>query len=108
MVKRTSSRKNRSRKNRRNGGGLFSRVLYNPVHQALGLVGNTVSAVTNTTRNVARKGLNGVNRVGKSVTSRANATVRNLIGRSRKNRKTSRKNRKDSRKNRKASRKNRK
>jgi hypothetical protein len=97
MVKRNSSRKNRSRKNRRNGGGLFSRVLYNPVHQALGLVGNTVSAVTNTTRNVARKGINGVNRVGKSITSRANSTVRNLVGRSRKNR--SRKNR--SRKNRK-------
>jgi len=97
------TRKNRSRRNT----GLFSRVLYNPVHQALGLVGNTVSAVTNTTRNVARAGLGGVNRVGRSLTSRANSTVRNLIGRSRKNRKASRKNRKASRKSRKASRKSR-
>jgi len=101
------TRKNRSRRN----GGLFSRVLYNPVHQALGLVGNTVSTVTNTTRNVARSGLGGVNRIGKSITNRADSTVRNLIGRgrrsSRKNRKGSRKNRKGSRKNRKDSRKSR-
>jgi hypothetical protein len=83
-------RKNRRSNRRSNGKGLFSRVLYGPVHQALGLVGNTVSTVTNTTRNIARKGLNGVNTLGKSITQRANATVRNVISRKRKNRRSNR------------------
>jgi hypothetical protein len=75
------SRKNRSRKNRRSGGGLFQKVLYGPVHQALGMVGNTVSTVTNTTRNIARKGISGVNRIGKSITNRANSAVRGVLSR---------------------------
>ena len=102
--------------------GLFGR-LYSPVHQALGFGENAVSAVTNTTRNVARRGIRGVNRVGKSATGRANAAIKGLLSRkrrggasrknrrngvSRKNRRNgaSRKNRKNSRKNRKNSRKN--
>ena len=99
--------------------GLFGR-LYSPVHQALGFGENAVSAVTNTTRNVARRGIRGVNRVGKSATGRANAAIKGLLSRkrrggaSRKNRRNgaSRKNRRNgaSRKNRRngASRKNRK
>lgn len=113
---RRNSRKNRrnSRKNRRNsrrnnvnmmGGrrrrssssrGLF-RTLYGPVGQALGLTSNVVGTVTNTTRNVARKGIRGVNSVGLAVTGRANAAVRGLV--SRKNRRNSRKSRRNSRRN---------
>jgi len=102
--KNRSSRKNRnSRKNRsrRNNGlvggrrgrkavsrrGLFG-TLYGPVSQAPGLTGNVVSDVTNTTRNVAKRGLKGVNSVGRSVTGRANAAIRGLV--SRKNRKSRR------------------
>ena len=70
--------------------GLFRR-LYGPVSQALGLGSNVVGAVTNTTRNVTRRGLRGIDRVGVSVTGRANAAVRNLVSRkSRRNRRSSR------------------
>jgi len=55
--------------------GLFRR-LYGPVSQALGLGSNVVGTVTNTTRNVTRRGLRGVNSVGLSVTGRAIAAVR--------------------------------
>lgn len=80
--------------------GLF-RKLYAPISQALGLGGNVVGTVTNTARNVTRRGLRGVDRVGLSVTGRANAAVRNLV--SRKSRRNSRRNsRKASRKNRKS------
>jgi len=90
---RRNSRKNRrnSRKNRRNsrknGGGLFGK-LYGPFHQVFGATGNVVSTVTNTTRNVAKRGLRGVNRVGQKVTGRANAAIRGLL--SRRNRRNSR------------------
>ena len=97
MANRRNRRNTRkgSRKNRRNtrkGGGLFS-TLYSPVSHLLKATGNSVSAVTNTTRNVARRGLSGVNRIGTSVTGHANAAVRNLV--SRKSRKGSRKNRRN-------------
>jgi hypothetical protein len=68
-------------------GGLF-RTLYGPVQQALGLTGNVVSTVTNTTRNVAKRGIRGVDRVGSNITGRANAAIRGLL--SRKNRRSSR------------------
>jgi hypothetical protein len=93
MPSRRNSRKNRrnSRKNRRNsrknGGGLFGK-LYGPFHQVFGATGNVVSTVTNTTRNVAKRGLRGVNRVGQKVTGRANAAIRGLL--SRRNRRNSR------------------
>jgi hypothetical protein len=87
-----------NRKNRRGGArknssrrGLF-RTLYGPIGQALGLTGNVVSAVTNTTRNVAKRAVRGVDRVGLSVTGRANAAVRNLVSRKRRNSRKSRRN----------------
>ena len=100
------SRKNRSsRRNRRNnmnnmnymGGrrGLFSTV-YSPVSHLLQATGEGVGAVTNTTRNMAKRGLSGVNKVGHSVTGHANAAIGNLVSR----RKGSRKSRRGSRKNR--------
>jgi hypothetical protein len=71
------------------GGGLF-RTLYSPVSHLLQATGNTASAVTNTTRNVVRRGLRGVNSVGKSVTGHANSAVTNLVGKGRRRRSTRR------------------
>lgn len=94
--RRNRSRRNtrRNRKNRRNtrrGGGLFS-TIYSPVSHLIQATGNAAGTVTNTTRNVVKRGLGGVNRIGKSVTGHANAAVRNLV--SRKGRKSRRGNRK--------------
>lgn len=88
---RKGSRK--GRRGTRRGGGLF-RTVYSPVSHLLQATGNTVGAVTNTTRNVARRGLRGVNRVGKSVTGHANAAVSGLLKISRK-RRGSRRNRRN-------------
>lgn len=94
---RRNTRRSNSRKNRRNtrrGGGLFS-TIYSPVGHLLQATGNAAGTVTNTTRNIVKRGLGGVNRIGKSVTGHADAAVRNLVSRkSRKNRKSRRSNRK--------------
>ena len=87
-----ATRKNRNtRRNRRNArsrrNGLFSK-LYSPISAVLGVTGNIAAAATNTTRNVVRRGLSGVNSLGKRVTKRANNTVRRLV--SRRNRRHSR------------------
>jgi len=97
MDNRRNSRKNGGRRGASRSRGLF-RTLYGPVSQALGLGDNIVGAVTNTTRNVARKGFRGVDRVGRAVTDRANSAVRGLL--SRKNRRGGRRNsRRNSRRN---------
>jgi hypothetical protein len=96
------SRKNRSsRRNRRNnmnymGGrrGLFSTV-YSPVSHLLQATGEGVGAVTNTTRNMTKRGLSGVNKVGHSVTGHANAAIGNLVSRRKGSRKSRRKNRRN-------------
>lgn len=72
--------------------GLFS-TIYAPVSHLIQAAEESVSAVTDTSRNVVRRGLRGVNNVGKSVTGHANAAVRNVV--SRKNRQGSRKNRRN-------------
>jgi hypothetical protein len=82
---RKSRRAHRKGQRKTRGGGLF-RTLYSPVSHLLQATGNTASAVTNTTRNVVRRGLRGVNRIGKSVTGHANAAVGNLVGKSRRRR----------------------
>ena len=99
--RRGSRRANRSRRNRK-GGGLFSK-LYSPINHLLQATGNTVGVITNTTRNVAKRTVSGVDNIGKSVTGHANMAVRNLLSRKRKGgRRASRKNRKSrSRRNRK-------
>ena len=86
MPNRRNTRRNR-RNTRKNGGGLFGKI-YGPIHQALGLGKNVAGAVTNTTRNVVKRGLSGVNRVGLKVTGRANSAIRGLL--SRRNRKSRR------------------
>jgi hypothetical protein len=85
-------RSNRAAASRRNGG-IFRRI-YSPVSHLLQATGNAVGTVTNTTRNVAKMGLRGVDSIGLSVTGHANAAVRNLV--SRKSRKANRKSRKSS------------
>ncbi len=98
--RRNTRRNNRkSRRNtRRSGGGLFS-TIYSPVSHLLQATGNAAGTVTNTTRNVVKRGLGGVNRIGKSVTGHANAAVRNLVSRKRRGgARKSRKGRKGSRK----------
>lgn len=91
---RRASRRNRrnTRRNRRGntfggyninnsyrGGrrGIFG-TLYSPVSHLLGAAGNATGAVTNTTRNVVRRGLGGVNKVGRSVTGHANKAISNF------------------------------
>lgn len=93
-----NSRRNVSRKNRR---GVFSYV-YRPVGHLINAADSTVGAITNTTRNVVRSGLKGVNRVGRSVTGHANAAVSGLLKfKGRKgSRKGSRKSRRSTRRNR--------
>ncbi len=93
-----NSRRNVSRKNRR---GVFS-YAYRPVGHLISAANSTVGAITNTTRNVVRSGLRGVNRVGKSVTGHANAAVSGLLKfKGRKgSRKGSRKSRRSTRRNR--------
>ena len=81
------SRKNR--RTRRTGGGLFGKI-YSPVSHLLMATENAVGTVTGTVNTVAKSGLRGVNRIGKSVTGHANAAVRNLVSRKRKNRRAGR------------------
>lgn len=85
---RKASRKNRrsTRRNRaqRGGAGIFSKV-YSPVGHLLAATGEAVGTVTNTARNVVRKGISGVNNIGRSVTGHANAAVRNVVSRKRRN-----------------------
>jgi hypothetical protein len=89
---RRASRKSRraNRKSRRNtrrnnmmGGGLFGKV-YSPVGHALAFADEAVGTVTNTVGSVAKTGIRGVNRIGRSVTGHANAAVRNVFSRKRK------------------------
>ncbi len=81
------SRKNR--RTRRTGGGLFGKI-YSPVSHLLMATENAVGTVTGTVNTVAKSGLRGVNRIGKSVTGHANSAVRNLVSRKRKNRRAGR------------------
>jgi hypothetical protein len=82
------SRKSR-RSTRRTGGGLFGKI-YSPVSHLLMATENAVGTVTGTVNTVAKSGLRGVDRIGHSVTGHANAAVRNLVSRKRKNRRAGR------------------
>lgn len=66
----------------RGGMGLFSK-LYSPVGHAVMATGEAVGTVTNSVRDVAKTGLRGLNRIGRSVTGHANAAVRNVVSRKR-------------------------
>ena len=88
---RRNTRRRANRKSRRanTSRGLVSR-LYSPVSHVLQAANNVVGSVTGTVRNVAGRGIRGVNSIGKSVTGHTNAAVRNLIGRKRKSRRAGR------------------
>jgi hypothetical protein len=96
---RRSRRSSRSRRVRRGGG--LARKVYSPISHLLQATNEAVGTVTNTVKSVAKSGISGVNRIGKSVTGHTDAAVRNVF--SRKGRNASRKSRK-SRKSRRASR----
>lgn len=93
----------------RRGLRVFS-GLFSPISHILRAGKKSVGAVTNAAKGVVGKGINGVERLGRGVTSEMNAAVGNLgrrftrKGGRRANRKASRKNRK----NRKGTRRNRK
>jgi len=81
MVKRTRSNR-----------GIVSR-LYGPLHRLFNFSGKTVGVATNTARNVVKRGIKAVNNVGLAAASGVNAAGRNLVGKTRKNRRGGRKNR---------------
>jgi hypothetical protein len=86
---RRAERKSRKNRRTRRGGGLFGKI-YSPVSHLLMATENAVGTVTGTVNTVAKSGLRGVNRIGKSVTGHANSAVRNLVSRKRKNRRAGR------------------
>jgi hypothetical protein len=82
-TRRRGSRKSRrSHRRSRRGGGLLSK-LYKPVHEVLGMGENAVVAVTSTVNTVAKTGIRGVNRIGRSVTGRANSAISGILSRRR-------------------------
>jgi hypothetical protein len=78
------SRKSRRNNVTRRGGasGIFSKV-YSPISHLLGATENAVGTVTGAVNTVAKTGLRGVDRIGKSVTGHANMAVHNIVSRRR-------------------------
>lgn len=66
-------------KSRKNHRGLFTRVLYSPVHHGLFAAKNVVNAGLGTVGKVVDAGVMGVDTAGKAVTSHANALVSNVF-----------------------------
>ena len=81
-----------SRKAQRGGQGIFSTV-YSPVGHVLTATGEAVGTVTNTTRNILKSSLGGLNKIGRSVTGHADMAVRNVVSRKRRSSRKSRANR---------------
>lgn len=76
-------------KSRRATRGIVSRV-YSPLHHLFQASENTVGVVTNTARNVVKRGIKAVNNVGVAVTKHANMTIKNVTGRRKQQRKQQR------------------
>ena len=77
---------------------IFS-TLFSPLSHLLRAGKKAVGAVTNAAKGVVGKGLNGVNRVGRSITSEMNAATKGLSkGLTRKSRKGGRRNTRRNRK----------
>jgi len=87
-----------TRKSGKSGRGLFRRV-YSPIDHIIEAGRNISRAAFKRTGRIVDNGLGLVGNVGKSVTSHANKTVRNIVRR--KSRKQSRKSRKQTRRHRK-------
>lgn len=89
---------------RRSSKGIFSR-LYSPIGHLLSASKESVGAVANTAKGVVGQGLTGLNTIGKSVTTHANGTVRDLLAKRKGGRRSTRRStRKASRSNRKKTR----
>jgi hypothetical protein len=84
-----------TRKSGKSGRGLFRRV-YSPIEHIIAAGRNISRAAFKRTGRIVDNGLGLVGNVGKSVTSHANKTVRNIV-----RRKSGRKSRKQTRRNRK-------
>jgi phage-related protein len=67
-----------TRRNTRKVSGILS-YLYKPIGQIISAANNVTRASTNTVRKVVHNTANGVNRVGRSVTGRANTIVNGLV-----------------------------
>jgi hypothetical protein len=81
-----------TRSTRKSGKGLFRRV-YSPIEHLIEASRNISRAAFKRTGRIVNNGIGLVGNVGKSVTSHANKTVRNVV-KGRKNRKQTRRNRK--------------
>ena len=68
----------RRHSSKRASRGLFG-YIYNPIDQTLRAADDVTRVGANTIRNIASKGIRGVSRVGRKVTSRANKAVRGLL-----------------------------
>jgi phage-related protein len=67
-----------TRRNTRKVSGILY-YLYKPIGQIFSAANNVTRASTNTVRKVVHNTANGVNRVGRSVTGRANTIVSGLV-----------------------------
>jgi len=81
-----------TRSTRKSGKGLFRRV-YSPIEHLIEAGRNISRAAFKRTGRIVNNGIGLVGNVGKSVTTHANKTVRNVV-KGRKNRKQTRRNRK--------------
>ncbi len=70
----------KTRRAGRKSRGIVTRV-YSPLHHLFQASGNTVGVVTNTARNIVKRGIKAVNNVGSSITRHANMTIKNVTGR---------------------------
>lgn len=68
---------NRMARGTRRGTRVFS-TLFSPISHLLRAGKKSVGAVTNAAKGIVGKGLNGANRVGRSITGEMNATVTGL------------------------------
>jgi hypothetical protein len=84
-----------SRRNNMNfmGGrrGLFS-TLWTPFNHAGAAVDNAAGVAFKVPRNIVHTGINGVRKIGRSVTGHANLAVRNLVSRKRRGSRRNRRN----------------
>lgn len=81
-----------TRSTRKSGKGLFRRV-YSPIEHLIEAGRNISRAAFKRTGRIVNNGIGLVGNVGKTVTTHANKTVRNIV-KGRKNRKQTRRNRK--------------
>jgi hypothetical protein len=73
------------RRNNMMGAGLLTNRLYGPAHEVVGFGKNVTGTLAGTAQKFVNTGLNGINRLGRSVTGRTNAALSKLLSRRRRN-----------------------